>query len=91
LDLDERSQQVKLMGIIYLNSKKLLVWLGVESNNSDTAMDFIATAARKEELGAEVYRRWIDQQATLPIFKGLSKAMVSFLDRPWFTRAWIVQ
>ena len=44
-DMEERGNQVGLMGRIYAASKKVVVWLGPHADNSDLAMDFLARLA----------------------------------------------
>ena len=40
-NIDERNHQVKLMRQIYASAKQVLVWLGEEENDSDSALDYL--------------------------------------------------
>lgn len=40
-DMEERSQQVQLMGEIYRHAQKVIIWLGEESDDTDRAFDFM--------------------------------------------------
>jgi hypothetical protein len=74
-DVQERSQQVQLMGDIYASAIDMVIWLGPE--RQDTA--FILAKIRGGELpeGTEV----------LPVLKALKR----LCRRPWFGRLWIAQ
>ena len=74
-DVQERSQQVSLMGQIYTFANDMVIWLGPE--RQDTA--FILAKIRGGELpqGADV----------LPVLKALKR----LCRRPWFGRLWIAQ
>jgi hypothetical protein len=74
-DVQERSQQVRLMGQIYASAIDMVIWLGPE--RQDTT--FILAKIRGGELpeGTEV----------LPVLKALKR----LCRRPWFGRLWIAQ
>jgi hypothetical protein len=74
-DVQERSQQVRLMGQIYASAIDMVIWLGPE--REDTT--FILAKIRGGELpeGTEV----------LPVLKALKR----LCRRPWFGRLWIAQ
>jgi hypothetical protein len=74
-DVQERSQQVQLMGQIYTSAVDMVIWLGPE--REDTA--FILAKIRGGELpeGTEV----------VPVLKALKR----LCRRPWFGRVWIAQ
>ncbi|PVH82258.1 HET-domain-containing protein, partial [Cadophora sp. DSE1049] len=55
-DVDEKNHQIRLMGEIYSLAKKLLIWLGVERDDSDAAMNFLSMAERTKEMGDHIYR-----------------------------------
>ena len=50
-DLDERTQQVQIMAMIYANASRVIVWLGEEKEGSDEAMKLI------REEASRMYRR----------------------------------
>lgn len=104
-DLDEKSAQVSIMGTIYRSAAQVIVWLGPASPDSGCALSFIdelcqaflayfqlhgseahpfrssSESVRLEPTGFELPpqsdRRWT--------------ALAKVLDRPWFSRYWVVQ
>jgi hypothetical protein len=50
-DLEERTQQVQIMAMIYAYASRVIVWLGVEENGSAEAMELIRAEASR------MYRR----------------------------------
>lgn len=81
-NVQERNEQIKLMAGIYRNCKKLLVWLGVENDGSDIAMDYIEKSA--DAGGFNTWRRQMK-----PV--GLGVYIKHLLERSWFRRAWVLQ
>ncbi|KAF2965672.1 hypothetical protein GQX73_g7874 [Xylaria multiplex] len=103
-DIHERGQQVAIMGDIYRLARRVVVWLGPESNDSNLALDFL------DSLSQQVVVNWFDGTLTSP---RLSKstglwadsdeaisflemkrefaALISLFERPWFRRVWIRQ
>lgn len=90
-DIEEKSSQIRLMGNIYRKSTRLLVWLGVESDNSDLAIVSLSLAQQKQQDGTEVFASWVDEQESLDSFSVTFEAISCFLGREWFSRTWIVQ
>lgn len=88
-DLDERNRQIKVMGEIYRRAKRLLIWLGVESNNSDVAMNFLSMAGETREMTDHIYVDWLRENAAQ--FQQIFESIMALLSRPCFTRAWILQ
>jgi hypothetical protein len=77
---DERSQQVQLMGQIYRNAQRVLVWLG----HSDA------------EFGGNFEFAVLMLEDNISLKPGLladdvGKTFIKLLSTPWFTRTWIVQ
>jgi hypothetical protein len=98
-NLKERGQQVKRMADIFSRAKRVVVWLGPESNSSSLALHVfqeidahvkidestMILAATADEV------HWVDFNPELP-FNGVELLSVSeFLHRPWFERLWIWQ
>lgn len=93
-DLQEKSQQVVLMGTIYQRAWSTLVWLGEDADNSSGAIDTLL--ATKEALRYYPYGRSLEiddfERLLLPAsdsprWMELGKLM----SRPWFQRTWIIQ
>lgn len=79
-DLQEKSQQIPLMNVIYMASSQLTIWLGPGSEDSHIAMEYL------KELGQE------STYTKMPILKGtMLTAIQRLLSRSWFSRIWIVQ
>jgi hypothetical protein len=74
---NERNHQLRLMGRVYSSATTVLVWLGVETEESDTTMDLIAELANLPP-------RTDYKSSRSPIQRSL-------LARPWWSRVWIVQ
>lgn len=91
-DMSERSRQINLMGRIYSNSRRLLVWLGCYQDDSCVAMDFITNLGRKKEEEVEEFHSWlVKEQDNLPHFQGIFNSLTRLIARPWFRRTWILQ
>ena len=78
-DVDEREIQVMIMGTIYSKAKRVLIWLGVPSEDSALAMSSLANLKSKKSL----------EQISPPAHK----AIENLISRPysWFSRVWVVQ
>ena len=74
-DVQERSQQVRLMGQIYASAIDMVIWLGPE--REDTAFILAKIRGGKLPEGTEVF----------PVLKALKR----LCRRPWFGRLWIAQ
>ncbi|KAK4158746.1 heterokaryon incompatibility protein-domain-containing protein [Cladorrhinum sp. PSN259] len=93
-DLEERGQQVQLMGFIYTGTDQVLAWLGDESEDSDLAMDMIeqwgnwAISMKDKEL-----KNLADIQKDIPnaFDRDAVSAIQNILQRPFWNRIWIVQ
>jgi hypothetical protein len=70
-NLDERSQQVQLMAMIYSKAHCVLVWLGETADNIEGALEDIQCAAY--------------EKSTEPLNKIINeKAILNLLQRQWF-------
>lgn len=74
----EKSLQVALMGEIYASATRTWIWLGKESEDSDIAMDFVASFQTD---GTED----LDREGTP------WQSLTRLLERAWWTRVWVVQ
>ncbi len=88
-DNDEKAVQVPLMGEIYNQAIKVVVWLGHEAQDVERVFAFIRAMTLQERGPAthgEVERLILD------IWGDVSLAPLhSFLHRPWFGRRWVLQ
>ncbi|KAL0952799.1 hypothetical protein HGRIS_007024 [Hohenbuehelia grisea] len=106
-DLDERSQQVKLMRDIFLNAKRVLVWLDLENDENVPAaialIDNIFALCHQhaQSVGGEVVELAHEKGAFVEISASQLESTTAtseawdalrlFFGRPWFTRVWCVQ
>ncbi len=93
-DLQEKSQQVALMGTIYQRAWSTVVWLGEEADNSSDALDTLLLA--KEALRYYPQERSLEvedfERLFLPVFDSSRwLELGKLMSRPWFQRIWIVQ
>ena len=102
-DAQERESQVAIMGAIYANASKVIVWLGEEDWNSKVAVVFLneflpsLEALQKSEGKSQdfsysfanpvLYERLDMEDIPTDIFDGLA----CFLERAWFGRVWTFQ
>jgi hypothetical protein len=76
VDRIEKEQQILLMGKIYGQANRVIVWLGEAAHNSDQALEEIRIA------GGEMSSNSLNEEAT-------EKAVLALLQRPWFRRIWV--
>ena len=86
-DLQEKSQQVALMGTIYQRAWSTLVWLGEEADNSDDAIDTLLNTKTALQYyqgapNANNFERLFLPALDSPKWQKLGKLM----HRPWFQR-----
>ncbi|KAF2717000.1 HET-domain-containing protein, partial [Polychaeton citri CBS 116435] len=84
-NVEERNQQVQMMGTIYQSARQVIVWLGREwdrlGNASEQARNFQAQPQTPP----------LDEQGN-PIERALpTESIAVLLDRVWFRRVWVVQ
>jgi hypothetical protein len=104
-DIQERASQVLLMGDIYTYAKRVIVWLGPESQNSHLAVETLRHAGSQldySSLQDDTARNMITfredadpafrgQGSRLPFSQDQWKAVADLLMRSWFRRLWIRQ
>ena len=109
-DEAERSIQVGLMNQIYSMAEEVIVWLGVECDHSNLAMNLVKFFGQfLHDAGAEsLYSYMSDGTVQDSIEEGETEvwtraeqqgliileawdAVARLLERPWWTRLWIVQ
>lgn len=104
-NLAERSYQVGFMDSIYTIAEGTSIWLGPEENNSSRAIDILCYLGERVSINAngrfERAPRAPPREPEEPIWESPDEespygeddwlALVSFLERPWFTRVWVQQ
>lgn len=82
-NLDEKNEQVEMMAEIYGKAKRVLIWLGEPDQSSRVAINFI----RDEVLKLQDFDDLCDNERNSPKWK----ALLDLMQRPWFSRRWVVQ
>ncbi|CAN8101822.1 unnamed protein product [Discula destructiva] len=100
-DYTELSQQVPRRGEIYRLAYTGIAWLGVEGNGSSHALETLrhlgSQVVAEENAGLlfcapdATEAQWFDPDVELPYPQQTWDAVVALLQRPWFTRLWVVQ
>ena len=92
-DAEERSSQVMLMGSIYSKASRVVVWLGVEDADSKAGIALARNVLNK--VGDRHHFHLMPEHMkslSLPPYKDRQwRALGRFLQRPWFSRVWIIQ
>ena len=90
-DTVERSQEVRRMGKIYSQARVVVIWLGNEARESDSAMDLIRTLSVACNTGQDkALGDSLRQQRDL-LGQGCWRAFSELLDRPYWDRLWVLQ
>lgn len=82
-DLDEKAHQVAMIGRIFGQAARVLVWVGESADNS--AMLFQPTA------DSPLWRKAIGAQPSPEVMRQRVTVWNAFLSRPYWKRTWIVQ
>ncbi|KAE8446243.1 hypothetical protein EG329_012329 [Mollisiaceae sp. DMI_Dod_QoI] len=90
-DLEERSEQVKHMLAIYSRTIRLVIWMGIEADDSDLAIATMRAESRRAESMEKLEKSSEEFVQLLQTTPRVLSAIVSFFSRTWFQRAWIVQ
>ena len=102
-DKQEKGHQVKQMGDIYEGAEEVLIWLGPKSDGTTSLLELItwieseaknARALGTEEDWASLCGRLMERRFRDPNVDALPtqhKALQRLLERPWFSRVWILQ
>lgn len=77
-DSPERNAQVAMMSKIYSSAKRVVVFLGEKSNDSDLAMEYLMSHKFAEGSSSAFPQR-------------TRMAVTSLFRRPWFGRIWVLQ
>jgi hypothetical protein len=95
----ERDQQVQRMREIYKYADRVVVWLGLSSENSALALSTLEHIGKQVEATRDYYilpspdctKPQPVSTVELPFDEGVWQAILDILERPWFERVWIVQ
>jgi hypothetical protein len=95
----ERGHQVKRMVDIYSKAVKVLIWLGLESDDSSRAMDCLNYIASNVKVEFETNSmrpatndiHWGDMGVAPAVDEVDVVAVFHLIQRPWFGRLWIWQ
>ncbi|KAI1117664.1 heterokaryon incompatibility protein-domain-containing protein [Nemania sp. NC0429] len=104
-DLQEKAQQILLMGSIYSRARRVLIYLGATESDVDQSVESIKHLNSKmRALHVERYMSRLNSLGSwtrvlfdyLPSQKPLPpdfdwQPIVRLLQRPWFERTWIIQ
>ncbi len=97
-DIGERTREVPKMLMIYEKATRMIIWLGVEEENSNMAIDFMAsTIAKWEEAGPSMQpdvphlHDFLEEFHASPRYAETWLALANLSSGPWFSRTWIVQ
>lgn len=100
-DLTERNTEVGRMGDIYSKARQVVVWLGLQGQETSTALETIKTLsagvvvnASRREFSAQPgsQAELIHRNARLStVSEAQWAALKSFINRPYFERLWVRQ
>lgn len=105
-DNTEKAIQVSLMSEIYAKASRVIIWLGLEDENSRLCKQWLQAlhkllptlqSANRVVLGSPEYNRDWRQLIVADTFSSpdtspiWAAAILQFWSRKWFTRGWIVQ
>ena len=80
---DEKNHQVQMMAEIYSRAQRVCIWLGGGDESSRIALRFI----KKEVLQLRNFDELCDSEEASKKWK----ALLDLMQRPWFSRRWVVQ
>jgi hypothetical protein len=87
-EVDERNHQLGLMAQIYTQAKRVVIYLGESSNDSNSAMDWIRQID-SPALDISSPRTWFSPRER--VIRPDTGMIESLLNRPWFNRVWVLQ
>lgn len=99
-NIPEKSEQVAKMARIYSSSKRVVIWLGPASPDSDLAMghvDHLGKMMRFDGIRlkltpeGEAEPHWADFTLPLPYEEADLRALEGLFWRPYFERLWVIQ
>jgi len=96
-NLEERGQQVAMMGTIYQRAENVLIWLGPdEEGEAEECLNLIDATANEVSNAIKLYGSWAAiPQLSVDGVHGWENLPWASLDRmlqlPWFSRLWVIQ
>jgi len=99
-DNDEQGQQVQQMGSIYSEAKRVFIWLGEATYDTDYIMYYMKKLEKesfKHASNGQEISQWVNMWSVVvrdlrPDQRDLLvKGLQSLLHRSWFKRVWIIQ
>ncbi|KAK1831503.1 heterokaryon incompatibility protein-domain-containing protein [Podospora conica] len=101
-DVPERNEQVRNIPKTYTEASSVIVWLGTDSPAHDGNLslgffhrltELIAPDEADSQTAESSWRRRFETNRMVSTFLDDTKAVpiISFLERPWFRRRWIIQ
>ncbi|KAI1108244.1 heterokaryon incompatibility protein-domain-containing protein [Nemania sp. NC0429] len=82
-DHEERNHQVQMMSRVYTRAKEVCIWLGEDSEETKTAIDFI----HQEIMELKNF----DTLCSDKSYTEKWQALMMLMQREWFSRRWVVQ
>ncbi|KAJ8131906.1 hypothetical protein O1611_g1718 [Lasiodiplodia mahajangana] len=82
-DHQERNHQVQMMSRVYTRAKEVCIWLGEDTDESKTAIDFI----HREIMELKNF----DAICSDKRYTDKWQALMMLMQRDWFSRRWVVQ
>ena len=82
-DDNEKNHQVQMMSRIYRRASEVAIWLGEDTDDSITAIDFIKNEIIKFPDFDNIFS---DKK-----YSGKWRALMMLMQRDWFSRRWVVQ
>jgi hypothetical protein len=83
----DRNAQVRRMDLIYRKASQVIAWIGLPTEDSDSALDEIHALTANTHLGTRVSS--VGQSG--PQILHRIKPVVHLMHRSWFLRVWVVQ
>jgi hypothetical protein len=80
---EERNQQVQMMARIYTRADEVCIWLGEDSDESKTAIDFIHDEIKE--------LKNFDAICSDKRYTGKWNSLMMLMQREWFSRRWVIQ
>ncbi|TLD15991.1 uncharacterized protein PgNI_01900 [Pyricularia grisea] len=93
VDKDEKSRQIPLMGRVYRHAINTLVWLGTSDSVTGQVFSLLNHAATELILDFSQLQipNGLQQRGFPPANDKIWNDLWDLLDRPWFSRLWIIQ
>ncbi|KAI1197345.1 heterokaryon incompatibility protein-domain-containing protein [Nemania serpens] len=82
-DHEERNHQVQMMSRVYTRAKEVCIWLGEDTDESKTAIDFIHSEIME--------LKNFDTLCSDKSYTEKWQALMMLMQRDWFSRRWVVQ